>query len=536
MRHFQEFLRCRFFILMPNNKIKILALCDSPTAATGFAQVSRNVLNGLANTGRYDIDVIGINFHGDYYDQQKFPYRIFPAMPQGWTDMYGRDRVVSALSGNQIKHGLEGPWDIIFTVQDPFVIEGLGLNYPFGEQLRVTQELWKRTVPADQWFTWVGYWPVDAEVKENWVTKSVALPDFPVAYCEWGKERILKWDRDDLKIGFNLKLQDTGETKKGKLPIPSVKDRIKVINHGVDLNVFKPLPKTEILEFREKFFGGKIKPDTYLVVNVSRNQPRKDIQRTITVFSQFKKVVPEAHLYLHMQASDAGGSIDEMARNVNLKPGEDYSVPRDFNSGVGFSVEIVNQIYNAADLCITTTLGEGWGFITSEAMATKTPIVAPNITSILDIFDSRVPEEQDLNEWLSEKGWDQVRGIPAKAGSTNSEWVCLGVDDNERIRPLTNVDDMVYKMIWAYQNPKAVQQIVDRAYEWVQSLSWPNIVNQWDELFQEAYKRLVEQREMGDKIDKAGRNDLCPCGSGEKFKKCHLERMKTDKKFSDWLE
>ena len=34
----------------------------------------------------------------------------------------------------------------------------------------------------------------------------------------------------------------------------------------------------------------------------------------------------------------------------------------------------------------------------------------------------------------------------------------------------------------------------------------------------------ISAREEGDlkeKISQAGRNDLCPCGSGLKFKKCH---------------
>ena len=154
-----------------NKKIRVLALCDSPTAATGFAQVSRNVLRGLHKTGRFEIDVLGINYYGDYYDRESHPYNIYPAMPQGYADMYGRGRLLNAIAGGEDKAGLKPLWDIIFTIQDPFIMEGLGMDVPFADQLRITSEMWKRTQDPTFWFKWVAYWPVDAEVKENWVTR-----------------------------------------------------------------------------------------------------------------------------------------------------------------------------------------------------------------------------------------------------------------------------------------------------------------------------------------------------------------------------
>ena len=57
-------------------KIKILAYCDSCTVDTGFGTVSRNILAQLYITGKYDIDIFGINFHGEPYN---LPYRIWPA-------------------------------------------------------------------------------------------------------------------------------------------------------------------------------------------------------------------------------------------------------------------------------------------------------------------------------------------------------------------------------------------------------------------------------------------------------------------------
>lgn len=513
-------------------KIRILALCDTPTGATGFSQVSKNIFQGLMKTGKYEIDVIGINFTGDAYDKNKHPYNIYPAMPQGYGDIYGRGRFLNAINANEERYGLIPGWDLIFTIQDPFIIEGLGMNTPFAESLKTSKELWKRTVSPEFWFRWIGYFPVDSDLKENWITRSIALPDVPVAYCDFGKENMLKFDRKEFETLISIAVTTGGDKKQARLVTEPLKDRIEVIHHGVDTDVFKPLPEKEIKEFRNKFFKGMVKDDTFLIINVSRNQPRKDLTRTLKVFAEFKKKVPNSHLYLHCKVEDAGGSIDEMARNFGLVAGRDFTTPFDFEAGLGYPVETVNKIYNAADLCMTTTLGEGWGFITTEAMATKTPIIAPNITSIIDIFDSK--EYKGTIEELNSS--DKLRGVPVKAGSTSSEWICLGLEDNERIRPLTNVDDMVEKILWIKNNPGKVAKMIERAYEWVLGNKWSNIVKQWDQLFTREYKRLEEERDVARKFDKAGRNDPCPCGSGQKFKKCHgAPQTETASKIRDWI-
>ena len=69
---------------MPEKKIKVLAYCDSPTCATGFGTVSRNILAGLYSTGRFDIDILGINYWGDPHN---FPFRIWPTGVNGERDL-----------------------------------------------------------------------------------------------------------------------------------------------------------------------------------------------------------------------------------------------------------------------------------------------------------------------------------------------------------------------------------------------------------------------------------------------------------------
>jgi len=92
-------------------KIKVLAYCDSPTCATGFATVSRNIFEGLYRTGRFDIEILGINYWGDPHN---FPYRIWPTGTNNQKDPYGRQKVLNMIPLMD--------FDILFFLQDSFIL------------------------------------------------------------------------------------------------------------------------------------------------------------------------------------------------------------------------------------------------------------------------------------------------------------------------------------------------------------------------------------------------------------------------------
>ena len=84
-----------------DKKVKILALGDY-CCSTGFATVMSNIMMNLEDTGRYDIDVVGINFDGNPdYNHDRFPGKVWPAVnvlrggPYG--DPYGRQQFLDLL-------------------------------------------------------------------------------------------------------------------------------------------------------------------------------------------------------------------------------------------------------------------------------------------------------------------------------------------------------------------------------------------------------------------------------------------------------
>jgi glycosyltransferase involved in cell wall biosynthesis len=171
-----------------------------------------------------------------------------------------------------------------------------------------------------------------------------------------------------------------------------------------------------------------------------------------------------------MQETDFGGSIIEQSKNFGLEIQRDWTLPnpQQFSAHSGFPIEVVNQIYNASDVYLSTNLGEGWGLSITEAMATKTPIVVPNNTSI--------PEITNNGE----------RGFVASSGGTPTHWV-IKDNDNDRVRPLMNVEEAADRIIEIMENKNGiVEKKVALAYDFAQDLTWKKVMKDWINVFNKA--------------------------------------------------
>jgi glycosyltransferase involved in cell wall biosynthesis len=454
--------------------IYMLVWGDTPDCATGFATVIKNIFTRLANTGKYEIDIIGINDRGDWKDPNKYPFRIYPARNplSSGDDFHGRPRVIAALAGKD--PGLKPPWDIVFCLNDPFILEERipVFNQGLAEVIKTIQDTYKKKLPPKSWFKTVAYWPIDSMVRGNWVDKAIAQFDESIAYSNYGLKEIEFGDRT-----LNDKKTD-------------IVKRMKVIYHGYNADQFKPLDDQIKHDFRKQYFENRITDDTFIVSIIARNQMRKDIPRAMYIFKEFQKRRPDSFLYIHAQEQDVWGSLKGFASNWNLELGKDWGYPAGFSANNGYPIEAVNLLYNVSNCVLSTTLGEGFGFYNFEGMATKTIVLAPNNTCHPEIHG--YDPKEDIGDM--DKLYEKVRGVPIKSGSTTSEWATYGTQDLERPRPLVNVDDAVKKLCWVYDNPDKVKVITDRAYDWVQQYEWGKVTDQWDKLFTDMYAQLEKER------------------------------------------
>jgi len=414
-------------------KIKVLAYMDSPTCATGFGTVSRNILMGLYNTGRYDIDIFGINYWGDPHN---FPFRIWPAgTGDPNKDPYGRQKAVNMIPNMD--------FDILFCLQDTFILNFLPTLIP---HLKT-----KRPKP----FKSIVYFPIDSLLKPEWA-KNIEVMDHLVAYCEFGKLETCK-----------------------ALPERDV----KVIYHGINTQDYFPLPKEELLAFKNQYFGSQA--DKFIITNLNRNQQRKDMPRLIWAFKKFREVVPDSILYNHCATKDQGWNLPEVCKSLGFDISKDVIFPQNFGPNQGYPIEIVNALYNCSDVVVSTTTGEGFGLSWIEAMAAKTPVIMPNNTAMV--------------EFITED-----RGYLVKSGSNNSLFTVLP-NDNEVLRCLTDVDDLVEKLVRVYNNRDEAEEKAENAYKWVTTeMDWQkHIVPQWIKLFDKVYEELhTDQTTIESSIDK----------------------------------
>lgn len=313
-------------------KIRVLAYCDAPTCATGFGTVSRNIFEALYRTGRYDIDVIGINYWGDPHN---YPYRIWPAGTNPEKDPYGRQKTVNMVPNMD--------FDVLFFLQDTFIMDFLPVLMP---HLKTS-----RSKP----FGSICYYPTDSIIKPTWA-KNISSIDNIVSYTEFGKRALMET------------LTDRG-------------DDISVIPHGANIRDFFPMNNVrELEEFKRNYFGDYA--DHFIITNLNRNQQRKDIPRTIRAFKKFREHVPESILYLHMAQNDQGWNLPEVCAVEGLSTSSDVIFPQNFGPNQGYPREIVNALYNCSDVIVSTTLGEGFGLSWLEAMAAKVPIIMPRNTAM----------------------------------------------------------------------------------------------------------------------------------------------------------
>jgi glycosyltransferase involved in cell wall biosynthesis len=241
-----------------------------------------------------------------------------------------------------------------------------------------------------------------------------------------------------------------------------------VVNHGNNPKDFYPLSEEEKKKFRKEYFGKNA--DKLIITNVNRNQPRKDIPNTIFGFIEAKRdwkqngLTKEPFLYLHCMPKDPlGHDLRAILMQTQLVEYKDFMLlPKQYEENL-LGVDMLNGIYNASDIFITTTLGEGWGLTITEAFATKLPVIAPNTTSIKEISG------EGSRAYLLETIVPFCSTVDNIIREQSDCW-----EIGERIIEVSN--DLLNK------NQK-LNDKVEKAYKYVNTLTWEDVCKRWIEYF-----------------------------------------------------
>lgn len=405
--------------------MKILVYSDAPTVPTGFGTVIRNIFTPLLQQGKLssdDVSFFGVNFHGDYHGTA---FRLWPACigSSADRDPYGKHRFAQMALGNA------WPFDVLFFLLDhfslsqPIMIDNKQVPFVPGLVNALRSQQSQGRPP----FRVIQYVPVDSDnVRPEWLSWMPGVVDTPVAYTNFGRRVCCE-------------------------VVPALVDTMKVIPHGTNPETFFQVQPAQRDEYRRKAFN--IGLEVPLIVNVNRNQPRKDIPRTLQAFKRVLDVYPNALLYLHLNARDtAGFDLERLAHALRIPQGR-VAFPMNFSEGVGVPVEHLNMIYNAADVIVTTARGEGWGLSVTEAMTAGTLVIAPDHTSFSEILG-------------------EGRGLLVPPLADRQSMIM----DNDQFRPVADVEKTAEAIIWALANVDAAKSIADRGMVWARALGWADVV------------------------------------------------------------
>jgi glycosyltransferase involved in cell wall biosynthesis len=417
---------------------KILCLFDYK-AFTGFSTVSTNIKRELKNHFGNDLklDICAINYFGEPFEEEDGTYVISAIKSASKKDDFGRLGFMKILKDSNEYDGI-------------FIIQDLGVICPIIQILKSIKEEKQRNNQKN--FKSIFYFPVDCKLVDK-LTEGLEFFDCLVTYTDYGRNEVLRFK-------------------------PELKTKVKVIPHGNNPKDFYPIPKDEIKSFREEYFGENA--NKFIIGNVNRNQPRKDLPTTIFAFieakSRWKEECKgaEPFLYLHCHPKDPmGWDLRGLFLQTDLVEGKDYQLLDTETANVGASVETLNKIYNSFDVFVTTTLGEGWGLSLTEAMATKTPIICPNTTSFIEIIDN------------GNRAYNLVTIIPYCNTIDNViRQQCDFVEVADSIIHIANVLDDKNDELGFLESHK---ERVEKAYKYVSSLSWKEVCKSWVKYFKETY-------------------------------------------------
>jgi glycosyltransferase involved in cell wall biosynthesis len=330
-------------------QIKALCLFDYK-CHTGFASVSKNLMDNWRKQlkGQVQFDIVAINYFGDMIVEPDGTRIISAKLTDNQKDDFGRYTFLKTLT--------DGDYNIVFILQDLGVVLGL---IPHLKKFK--EEKLKANRPN---FKSIYYFPVDSGLVPN-LTQGLDFFDVLATYTEFGRREVL-------------------------MHRPELKGKLKVVPHGTNTKDFYPIfDDAEKQKFRKEYFGENA--EKFIITNVNRNQPRKDIPTTIFGFLDYKEELNHnAFLYLHMHPKDPlGWDLKRVLQQTPLVEGIDYMFPNEEDYNKGASVEKLNKIYNASDCFLTTATGGGWELTVTEAMATMLPIIMPRHTSFGELGGAR---------------------------------------------------------------------------------------------------------------------------------------------------
>ncbi len=248
--------------------------------------------------------------------------------------------------------------------------------------------------------------------------------------------------------------------------------KIKIIPHGVEQKLFYPVTgsvknyQANRLASRKMLFPDQPEMwEGFWCLNSCKNEIRKRIDLTLKGFAKFATgKPPQVKLFLNMGYGDRWVNIKKQAYDLGIA--DRLIFMYDKMRHPDLSIEDLNLVYNACDVGINTSMGEGWGLVSYEHAMTGAPQIVPAHSACKEIWE------------------DAALLLPSKKILYNSGCTEGGLVDPDDI---ANALEILYSNNSVYVDTMLACKAVTEK----EAYQVGSIINDWNNVLQEVHYEFV---------------------------------------------
>jgi glycosyltransferase involved in cell wall biosynthesis len=300
--------------------MNILWHSNAPWTATGYGVQTRIFTPRIRDLG-HDVSISA--FYG--LEGASITWQGMTVYPKAFHP-YGMDVVA--------QHAKDAGADVVITLVDAWVLDPQRI-----------------TASGARWAPW---FPVDHDPIPEPVQRSVKHAWHPMVYSRHAESLAIEAGMDPIYIP-----------------------------HGVDTNVYAPMPQDEA---RRKL---GFPQDAFIVGIVAANKgvpSRKALPTQLEAFAQFQRKHNDAMLYIHTHLGTEMEGLDlpGIMRSLGI-PEDRVKVCDQYRNIMGYGDGVMAGIYSAMDVLSSVTMGEGFGVPIIEAQACGTPVIVGGWTAMPEL-------------------------------------------------------------------------------------------------------------------------------------------------------
>ena len=177
-------------------------------------------------------------------------------------------------------------------------------------------------------------------------------------------------------------------SEKGFLNEGFLQNQVKVISHGIDYSVFKPLSNSEFLKYRKQF---NFSEDDIILLSLGAMTPNKGIDILVNAFYILKKKYKSLKLVLKDQSNLYGIKPLKLINDI-INSDRNFSEEKKLQSkdiivvSDNLNLDQLKLLYGVSNCYISPYRAEGFNLPPLEAVSSGTPIIITKGGSTDDYF------------------------------------------------------------------------------------------------------------------------------------------------------